>query len=204
MSFSTLSFYHRVVHARKHLQWADRRTQPRNQTPTMNAHYTGSHAPVFVDPGSDSADDDSFETLIEARNKEIQNIHVNWFTDPALNDDMWSTNWDDFELIKFWIDRTSDGQLKIDKLLKETWVVPGTIEMLAYIPYCPDSYFLFAAGGEYYFWADFVLKKHTKKFASHQEFVDYTTKAELSVRASRFPDLVVPQAVESDFMWFFR
>ncbi|KAJ7800600.1 hypothetical protein B0H13DRAFT_1932556 [Mycena leptocephala] len=41
----------------------------------------------------------------------------------------WSTNWDQRELIYFW----RDGKLKIDKLFKETWQVPGTIEPLAYI-----------------------------------------------------------------------
>ncbi|KAJ7850821.1 hypothetical protein B0H14DRAFT_2581812 [Mycena olivaceomarginata] len=41
----------------------------------------------------------------------------------------WSTNWDQRELIYFW----RDGKLKIDKLFKETWQVPGTIEPLAYM-----------------------------------------------------------------------
>ncbi|KAJ7641747.1 hypothetical protein FB45DRAFT_361514 [Roridomyces roridus] len=156
---------------------------------------------VYVDQGS--AFEDKNELEFEPPNKEIKNIHANWFTDPALNDEVWSTDWEDFDLIRFWNHRTSDGQLKIDKLLKETWVVPGTIEMLAYMPYSGGLYFLFAAGGDYYFWADYVLKKHSQKFASHQEFVDYTTKADLSVRASRLPGVVVPQAVESDFKWWF-
>ncbi|KAJ7906352.1 hypothetical protein B0H13DRAFT_1880666 [Mycena leptocephala] len=41
----------------------------------------------------------------------------------------WSTNCDQRELIYFW----RDGKLKIDKLFKETWQVPGTIEPLAYM-----------------------------------------------------------------------
>ncbi|KAJ7608692.1 hypothetical protein FB45DRAFT_876962 [Roridomyces roridus] len=156
------------------------------------------------------SDSDELEDKFENKyrdewRQEFQQIHKDWFTDPALNDGVWSTDWDDFELIKFWIRRTPDGKLKIDKLLKEIWVVPGTIEMLAYMPYCPGSYFWFAAGGEYYFWADYVLKKHSKKFASHQEFVDYALKpVDLRIRTSRLPEVAVPQAVESDFLWFSR
>ncbi|KAJ7614084.1 hypothetical protein FB45DRAFT_1064908, partial [Roridomyces roridus] len=136
-----------------------------------------------------------------AMEEALQNVYINWFTDPLLVGErpfLWSTQWKDFEIVAFWLDRASDGQLKIDKLFKETWAVPGTIEMLAFLPICGGPYFLFAAGGEYYYWDDYVLKKHSQKFGSHQEFVDYATKAAVGGWETGFnlPDVEVPQAVE--------
>ncbi|KAJ7636822.1 hypothetical protein FB45DRAFT_864814 [Roridomyces roridus] len=146
--------------------------------------------------------------IVKEREKAIRNVYANWFTDPLLTGDQhgpfeWFTEWKDFDLIPFWLDRTDDGQLKIDKLFREIWVVPGTIEMLAFLPSCDGLYFLFAAGREYYLWEYYderILKRHSKKFASHQEFVDYATKAE--DWESNLPDMEVPQAVETDFKWW--
>ncbi|KAJ6564217.1 hypothetical protein B0H19DRAFT_1258687 [Mycena capillaripes] len=44
-----------------------------------------------------------------------------------------STDWDDWEILSFWEEQTVDDKLKIDKLFKETWEVPGTIKPLGYI-----------------------------------------------------------------------
>ncbi|KAJ7646540.1 hypothetical protein FB45DRAFT_860041 [Roridomyces roridus] len=156
--------------------------------------------------GIPNCTNEQLDQMIEANNEALRNVHIDWFTDPLLIGDgatfLWSTRWKDFDLIDFWLDRTVDGQLKIDKLLKETWVVPGTIEMLAFLPRSMGLYFLFAAGGEYYFWTDRVLKKHSKKFGSHQEFVDHATKAEGWKQGLNLPDVVVPQAAETDFLWW--
>ncbi|KAJ7620064.1 hypothetical protein FB45DRAFT_929384 [Roridomyces roridus] len=141
------------------------------------------------------------------RRRAIQEISANWFTDPTLDDDSegeWSTDWKDFDIIFFWKNRTHDGTIKIDKLLKETWVVLGTIEMLAFMPGGDGLYWLFSAGGEYYFWADYLLKKHSKRFASHQEFVDRVVRGDGAETGLRLPDVVVPQAVETDFKWWFE
>ncbi|KAJ7608662.1 hypothetical protein FB45DRAFT_1067179, partial [Roridomyces roridus] len=154
--------------------------------------------------------DAELREMLREGKKALENVYANWFTDPALTGDddspfVWSTQWKEFELIRFWLIRTDNGQgqLKIDKLFKEIWVVPGTIEMLAFLPCSGGIYFLFAAGGEYYMWEYYnerVLKKYSKKFASHQEFVDYATKAE--DWHLNLPDVDVPQAVESDFKWW--
>ncbi|KAJ7620225.1 hypothetical protein FB45DRAFT_1006839, partial [Roridomyces roridus] len=151
--------------------------------------------------------DAELDQMRKARNEAIRNVYTNWFTDPSLTGDddgqfPWSTMWKDFELVQFWLDRSADGQLKIDKLLKETWVVPGTIEMLAFLPICGGPYFLFAAGGEYYYWNDHVLLKHSRKFGSHQEFVHYAMKPEGSQDGLNLPHVEMPQAVETDFLWW--
>jgi hypothetical protein len=44
-----------------------------------------------------------------------------------------STDWDDWEILPFWEKQTVDGKLKINKLFKETWEVPGDVKPLAYI-----------------------------------------------------------------------
>ncbi|KAJ6448214.1 hypothetical protein C8R45DRAFT_948122 [Mycena sanguinolenta] len=71
-----------------------------------------------------------------------------------------STNQDRWTLAFFWIDRTVDGQHKIDKLVTETWKLSGSIKPLAYIRDAPGTYFFFTAGGQYYLYADGVLKVH--------------------------------------------
>ncbi|KAJ7620055.1 hypothetical protein FB45DRAFT_1006746 [Roridomyces roridus] len=144
--------------------------------------------------------------LAEESRKAIRDICGDWFTDPTIREDskgMWSTDWMGFYLVVFWDNRTRDGKLKIDKLFKETWVLPGTVEMLAYSPNSGGLHFLFTAGGEYYFMDDYVLKKHSKRFTSHQEFVDHVVRGEGAERELTLPDVEVPQAVETDFQWWY-
>ncbi|KAJ7646522.1 hypothetical protein FB45DRAFT_1018838 [Roridomyces roridus] len=129
----------------------------------------------------------SARKFAQTKRETIQNLYADWFTDPKIREDS----------------EGSHGKTKIDKLLKETWVVHnGTIEMLAFMLGGQGLYFLFAAGGEYYFWADHVLK-NSKRFASHQEFVDHVVRADGTDRGLTLPDVEVPQAVETNFMWWF-
>ncbi|KAJ6454402.1 hypothetical protein C8R45DRAFT_1112021 [Mycena sanguinolenta] len=115
--------------------------------------------------------------MSQRRKEALKSICKDWYMDPSLPGN-WSTNWPKWHLIHFWRDRTRDGQLKIHKLFKEIWQLPGTVEPLAYIAGGDGQYFLFTAGGRYYFYADEVLTAHSMDSGSAREFVNYALKAE--------------------------
>ncbi|KAJ7806855.1 hypothetical protein B0H14DRAFT_3483752 [Mycena olivaceomarginata] len=58
-------------------------------------------------------------------------IHRDWYTDPSLPEP-WSTDWEDWEGLRLF-EQTVDGKLKIEKLFKDVFDVPGTVEPLAYV-----------------------------------------------------------------------
>ncbi|KAJ6448216.1 hypothetical protein C8R45DRAFT_1134420 [Mycena sanguinolenta] len=79
--------------------------------------------------------------------------------------------------------------------------LPGTIEPLAFTPGSPcGEYFLFTAGGRYYFHADRRLTVHRMEFGSAEEFMGYLT-AEEATPGSRLPDVEVPRQPGTDFSW---
>ncbi|KAJ6448213.1 hypothetical protein C8R45DRAFT_948121 [Mycena sanguinolenta] len=128
-------------------------------------------------------------------------IYDRWYSDPTLPPH-WSTDWIEWPLIRFWISRSKEGKLKIDKFFKETWKLPGPIEPLAFSPGAPDGeFFLFAAGGRYYYYADRRLTVHRLEFDSMAEFMKYLTEKE-AVARSRLPNVFVPQEPGTDFRWW--
>ncbi|KAJ7689056.1 hypothetical protein B0H17DRAFT_1135335 [Mycena rosella] len=113
-------------------------------------------------------------------------IHGGWYTDPTLPE-QWSTDWDNWAGLRLF-DQTVDGKLKIDKLFKDTFDVPGTVEPLAYDVVEGDEFFLFTAGGRYYYWADGgTLTVHREEFASPKDFMDY-----LFHENGDIPDVEIP------------
>ncbi|KAJ7330963.1 hypothetical protein DFH08DRAFT_966705 [Mycena albidolilacea] len=99
-------------------------------------------------------------------------IHKDWYTDPNLGNG-WSTDWEEWLEIERFFAEHVDGRLKIE-LLRDTYEgVCGTVEMLAYLEGSSGLYFLFTAGGRYYFWADGVLTVHEKEFAGPREFLEH-------------------------------
>lgn len=124
-------------------------------------------------------------------------IHGDWYTDPSLPQP-WSTNWDAWEILPFWEEQTVDGKLKINKLFKETWEVPRTVKPLAYIDNTGGLYFLFTAGGRYYFWSDGRLTVHRMEFASPQEFLDHALQKD----GSHMPDMEILKCPGANFSWW--
>ncbi|KAJ6467373.1 hypothetical protein C8R45DRAFT_938717 [Mycena sanguinolenta] len=126
-------------------------------------------------------------------------IYAGWYNDPALPE-TWSTDWDKWETSYFWVERAKDSKLKIDKLFKETWKLPGTIEPLAFMPGSCGEYFLFTADGRYYFYADRQLTVHDMEFGSAEEFLKYLT-AKDAAPGSRLPKEKVPREPGTDLRW---
>ncbi|KAJ7681641.1 hypothetical protein B0H17DRAFT_1205626 [Mycena rosella] len=118
-------------------------------------------------------------------------IHGGWYTDPTLPVG-WSTDWEDWDSLRLWR-QIVDGKLKIDKL-KDVFDVPGTLERLAHMPSAGGLFFLFTAGGRYYYFTDGYLRVHHMEFASPQEFLQHALqKGEIicQTRTSRFaPGLI--------------
>ncbi|KAJ7191833.1 hypothetical protein GGX14DRAFT_578568 [Mycena pura] len=106
-------------------------------------------------------------------------IHGEWYNDTTLDRASgWTTDWDEWELIEDFFVATVDGEPRI---------------------HAGGLYFLFSAGGRYYFWSDGLLLVHSKDFASPKEFLDYA----LSDRYQRTPDVEVPllPGANLDWMW---
>ncbi|KAJ7625412.1 hypothetical protein B0H17DRAFT_1151143 [Mycena rosella] len=95
-----------------------------------------------------------------------------WYTDPTLPEP-WSTDWDDWGGLCPLFEDTVDGKFKIEKLFKDTFDVPGTVEPLAYITGTCQEILLFAAGARYYLWSHGNLAVHHMEFASPKEFMDH-------------------------------
>ncbi|KAF8134805.1 hypothetical protein K438DRAFT_1787058 [Mycena galopus ATCC 62051] len=72
-------------------------------------------------------------------------------------------NWDD--ALEF-----HDGGISTP-VLHEIWGVTGEVEPLAFVPNAPDAYFVFCAGGVYYFFGDVQLKRFEGPFADHDDFL---------------------------------
>ncbi|KAJ7749776.1 hypothetical protein B0H14DRAFT_3897007 [Mycena olivaceomarginata] len=93
---------------------------------------------------------------------------------------------------RFFAERV-DGRLKID-LLRDTYEgVCGTVEMLAYLEGSSGLYFLFTAGGRYYFWADGILAVHEKEFAGPKDFLEHALDG-----YENKPKVVVPMRAGAD------
>jgi hypothetical protein len=65
----------------------------------------------------------------------------------------------------------SDGKRQIDKMFKNDFDLPGTIEPVAYPTSYVDEFFLFTAAGRYYLWSDGNLTMHRMRFPSPKEFL---------------------------------
>jgi hypothetical protein len=119
-------------------------------------------------------------------------IHKDWYTDPNVGNG-WSTDWEEWmEIERFFAERV-DGMLKIE-LLRDTYEgVCGTVDMLAYLEGSSGLYFLFTAGGRYYFWADGVLTVHEKEFAGPREFLEHALDG-----YENKPKVVVPMRAGAD------
>ncbi|KAF7344925.1 hypothetical protein MVEN_01654900 [Mycena venus] len=124
-------------------------------------------------------------------------IYGDWYTDPTLSGP-WSTDWDDWESLCLFED-TVDGKLRIDKLFKDNWDIPGKVEPVAYILGSGGLCFLFTAGGRYYFWSDGRLTVHRLEFASSKEFLDHALAKK---DGSHMPDEVIPMRPGTDLRWW--
>ncbi|KAJ7858809.1 hypothetical protein B0H14DRAFT_3632505 [Mycena olivaceomarginata] len=121
-------------------------------------------------------------------------LHKNWYHDPTLKEP-WSTEWEDWSTLDGWFIKTVDGKRAIDHL-RDTWALPGPIEPIAY-GIGEGFYFLFCAGGRYYYWADAHLTMHRKKFASHKAFMRYLVR-----RKSHMPDIEIPMREGGSMDWW--
>jgi hypothetical protein len=121
-------------------------------------------------------------------------LHKNWYHDPTLKEP-WSTEWEDWSTLDEWFIKTVDGKRAIDHL-RDTWALPGPIEPIAY-GIGEGFYFLFCAGGRYYYWADAHLTMHRKKFASHKAFMRYLVR-----RKSHMPDIEIPMREGGSMDWW--
>ncbi|KAJ6471415.1 hypothetical protein C8R45DRAFT_1165109 [Mycena sanguinolenta] len=151
--------------------------------------------------GSRLQDPKAIAEVIRARRQAREAIYANWHTSSNLPK-YWSTDWSHWELTNFWLDRSRvDGKLKIDKFFKETWQVPGTIKPLVYMPSSGGLYFLFVAGGLYYFYADRRLTVYdaSMEFASDEDFVQHVVWAK---EGSSLSDVEVPQEPGTNFRWW--
>ncbi|KAJ7204310.1 hypothetical protein B0H12DRAFT_1243648 [Mycena haematopus] len=138
-----------------------------------------------------------FHTTPRPRSRAL--IYKDWYTDPTM-EYPWSTDWANWTGLILYED-TIEGQLMIDRMFKHDWNLVGTIEPLA-----RDSdigtdgdYFLFAAAGRYYYYADGRLTVSRKEFASPKEFLDYALSRS---DGSRLPDVEIPMSPEGDIRWW--
>jgi hypothetical protein len=122
-------------------------------------------------------------------------IHGGWYTDPALPPG-WSTDWEDWDNLRLWT-ATIDGKLKIDQF-QYVFDVPGTIEPLAYMVSTGGLFFVFTAGGRYYYFTDGHLRVHRMEFASPQEFLQHA----LQEGGDHMPDLDIPLLPGTNLNWW--
>ncbi|KAJ7501549.1 hypothetical protein B0H11DRAFT_1992108, partial [Mycena galericulata] len=115
-------------------------------------------------------------------------IHGDWYTDPSLSE-RWSTNWERWDGLRYY-EETVDGKRKIDKMFKDDFDVPGTIEPVAYATNYGDEFFLFTAAGRYYFWCDGYLYMHRLQFGSPKEFLAHALQGD---DGSGMPDVEIPR-----------
>ncbi|KAJ6450757.1 hypothetical protein C8R45DRAFT_116397 [Mycena sanguinolenta] len=143
---------------------------------------------------------DAFWEDLEREEQALKAVSADWYTDHTLPR-LWSTDWCEWERTHFWLDHTRKGVLKIDMLFKHTWKLPGVVRPLAYMRDTSGLYFLFAAGGMYYFYADEELRvrEASTEFGSEKEFVDYVVSVD---DGSHLPTVVVPQEPGTDFGWW--
>ncbi|KAJ7306924.1 hypothetical protein DFH08DRAFT_944722 [Mycena albidolilacea] len=106
-------------------------------------------------------------------------IHGDWYTDPSLPEP-WSTDWEDWEGLRLF-EQTVDGKLKIEKLFKDVFDVPGTVEPLAYVVATGSELYLFKAGGRYNLWSDGRLTVPRMEFASSKDFLDHTLQEDATI-----------------------
>jgi hypothetical protein len=125
-------------------------------------------------------------------------IHGDWYTDPSLPEP-WSTDWEDWEGLRLF-EQTIDGKLKIEKLFKDVFDVPGTVEPLAYVVATGSELYLFKAGGRYYLWSDGRLTVHRMEFASSKDFLDHTLQED----ADDMPDVDIPMRPGTNLRWLYR
>ncbi|KAJ6588029.1 hypothetical protein B0H19DRAFT_1247754 [Mycena capillaripes] len=125
-------------------------------------------------------------------------IFGTWYNDPTLPDP-WSTDWDDWNLYLF--EETFDGKLKVDKLFKDVFDVPGTVEPLAFVEAVGGDIFLFTAGGRYYFYSDGMLTVHRMDFASPKEFLDHVLRKDPE---EDLPDMPIEMRPGTDLKWLYK
>ncbi|KAJ7889264.1 hypothetical protein B0H13DRAFT_2341606 [Mycena leptocephala] len=87
---------------------------------------------------------------------------------------------------------------KVEKLFKDVFDVPGTVEPLAYAQCGIGEYFLFAAGGRYYFYSDGKLTVHHMEFTSPKEFLEH-----LLQKDDHLPDVTIPMRPGADLRWLY-
>ncbi|KAJ6567702.1 hypothetical protein DFH09DRAFT_1469076 [Mycena vulgaris] len=93
-------------------------------------------------------------------------VHKDWYTDPNIPTP-WSTDWDNWEGLCLFHESV-DGKLKIDKLFKEVYDVPGAIEPLAYMIETSFEIFIFTAVSD-------------EEFRSHQHFLEEALRPKGSI-----------------------
>ncbi|KAJ7681150.1 hypothetical protein B0H17DRAFT_1333834 [Mycena rosella] len=97
-------------------------------------------------------------------------LHKQWYTDQHIPFP-WSTCWDEWEGVCLFHETVS-GKLKINKLFKDVFDVPGVVHRLAYIVSHSFDTFLFTAAGRYYLFDDGRLWVSDEEFGSHREFIE--------------------------------
>ncbi|KAJ6532643.1 hypothetical protein B0H19DRAFT_1081674 [Mycena capillaripes] len=88
-------------------------------------------------------------------------VHKDWYTDPNVPHP-WSTDWEKWAGLDLF-HQSVDGTLKIDKLFKEAYDVPGAVEPLAYMLQTRYEIFVFTAAGRYYIFDDGCLYHFLEK-----------------------------------------
>ncbi|KAJ7918932.1 hypothetical protein B0H13DRAFT_1868915 [Mycena leptocephala] len=123
-------------------------------------------------------------------------IYAAWYADPTLPAP-WSTDWDHWGGL-FWLFNEKYHNRKVEKLFKDVFDVPGTVEPLAYAQCGIGEYFLFTAGGRYYFYSDGKLTVHRMEFTSPKEFLEH-----LLQKDDHLPDVTIPMRPGADLGWLY-
>jgi hypothetical protein len=82
-----------------------------------------------------------------------------------------TSDWEKWDGLYLWRD-TIAGITLIEKIFTTIFVVPGTVEPIAFRRDGSDAFFLFAAGGQYYLYDDGVLSRCEGEFASKDDFLE--------------------------------
>ncbi|KAJ6486603.1 hypothetical protein DFH09DRAFT_1457152 [Mycena vulgaris] len=125
-------------------------------------------------------------------------LYKDWYTDPTLPRP-WSTDWDDWDYLLRLFEQTVDGKLKIKKLFKDVFDVPGSVEPVAYMRAACGEVWLFTAGGRYYFWSDGYLAVHRMEFASPKEFLEHALQGKSP--GEHLPDVEISMRPGTDLSW---
>ncbi|KAJ7088279.1 hypothetical protein C8R44DRAFT_892815 [Mycena epipterygia] len=117
-----------------------------------------------------------------------------WYTPTKPVPDPWYTDYAEWDGLDLWLDTSEKGKIKIHRLFKDVFDVPGVVESLSYLASDWTDHFAFTAGGRYYFYWEDKLVHFGGEFASKGDFARrhmYDRNVARMKRQARYEDDLV-------------